>query len=564
MPVGLRREGPAFLGAFASLFGLYWLFGFPIYNNAAWLDPWYYTGLWINYHFLRVAHHSAYYVTRIPWIAPGRIVFAIFSPTTAYLVIHVLVALLTTGCLYLLLRKYLAQGAALAGVLAAALDPLAYHASYRDYVVSGEIAFVIAAMYFGLAARGGMRPRLAMAGAGFFIAAAFSTHFFSALFCALLIAPYLFLFRPSRTELLRDLGAVAAGAFVLFAGCTVYSLADGGPFVYLGPALKTTADLSLGQYHRNGFSWMLAEPRLLAPIFLLVVLGALLVGAYREGERHLPPVRFGSAIWLYSALVWLVVTAWELRGGIIYENVDYTEPFVLTTVVPCLAAIIGLAARRVERRLSWTTVPLVVGAAAAATPLAVYRFNWMSLAGRRGTLASLVLMAIGLLLVAALLRRKGGVALAAAVLVAVTLATSYAVSVSKLTLSAMAYDSRMNRLDTNVFHISIDFVRWMRSSNLQTNDMVGWYDLKTMPWGNAVASMYFFGWWLQGTNMPRIDANFRHQWAIRKPGEIVLMCARPDCEGAEAALRRHGYPARAVAQHTFTSGSTRMWVRVLR
>jgi hypothetical protein len=562
-------EAAAFGGLFVSLFGLYWLLGFPIYNDAAWLDPWYYTGLWINYDFLRPAYHGAYYVTRIPWIAPGRVVFALLPPTAAYLVIHIIFALLAAFCLYFLFRRFLGVTPALAGIVGAGLNPLVYHALYRDYVVAGELTFLFASMYFGLAARAGRRPALAMGAAGFFVASAFSTHFFSSIFSATLVVPYVLLFRPTWRVVRRDLAAFLAGAGALFVLCTVYSVAQGGPLFYLGPALHTTGDLSLSQYHLGGVSWMLSEPRLLVPPFLVIVAALLLVRSRRRGTFPALASRFSVAIVAYGAAVWAIVTAWEFVGGIVYENIDYTEPFLAVCFVPlfavCMALVLdelGVASRR-----STLIAAGIILAFAFLPVFLIYRLDWTDITARRGAVATVLLMLVAVLALigARALPRATRKVAAFGGLALLVLASSYPVAASNLTLSAMNYDASTNRRNTDVFHVSVAWVRWMRSAGLQHNDMVTWYDVKTTPWGNAIASMYFLGWSLQGTNMPVIDAHFRQQWSIRNhPSEIVLLCSSPRCEGAQEVLRRGGYPAVVVAQKLFARGMIRLWVKVLR
>ncbi len=567
-----RRVGAEIGGllvAAAAFIAFYWYAGFPIYNNATWLDPWYYTGLFVNFHFLHSTFSTAYYVTRLPWLIPGRAIFAIFSPTPAYLVLHLVTGVAAVAAIYLLVRRYLGRLPAFASAAAVASSPLAYHALYRDYVNAGELTYFYIGMFFGLGARAGRRPRVAMAGAGFFLTAAFATHFLSAMFTAGLVVPYFLLFRPNRPSLIRDAVAFVVGSVALLFGCAVYSVAVGGRFDFLHAALGATGQLNLAGYKRHGVSWVLAEPWILVPVFVVVVLVVLLVRG--RADTTSSARAFAWAIGAYTVVMSVAVVVWEVfLGGVLFEWVDYFELFFSIAVLPAIGIAAGLLIRWGQKRsLRGTGAVATVGLVAGfvVPVLAIFRFGWTWRVYRPAFVPSVILLALTVLAVAASAfvgRQKLYRSVAA-----VICSTAFGLSVAYPVAASMDVDSNVNlarsnnRIDTGTFKVGIAWVRWMESQGLQDTHMDTWYDQRTSPNFPGLASFYFYGFVLLDANMPNVTPEFRAMWKKRDPKEVVLLCKSADCEGAEGALVRAGYAVHLRAARLFTSGPVHLWVRVL-
>ncbi|MGZ4357345.1 MAG: glycosyltransferase family 39 protein [Gaiellaceae bacterium] len=560
----------ALIAAGAAFVAYYWFVGFPIYNNATWLDPWYYTGLFVNFHFLHGTFTSAYYPTRLPWLIPGRAIFAVFPPTAAYLVLHIVAGATAVGSVYLLVRRFLGRAAGFVAAALVASSPLAYHALYRDYVNAGELTYMYVGMYLALGARAGRRPRLAMAGAGFFLSAAVATHFLSAVFIAGLVVPYAILFRPkATTTLLRDAACFIGGCAGLFMACGVYSVASGGPFNFLAPALASAGQLNLSGYRRHGVSWVLSDPWMLVPASAVATIVVLLAkrGAVPDSQMR----AFAWAIAAYAALMSVAMVVWEVLGGmVIFEWLDYFELFFSVAVIPALAVaaglIIGIGERRGLRGTGWFAA-LGVIVALVVPPLAIFRLDWTSFTGRAAFVPSAILIGATVLLAAfATFTQRSKLQRSVAAVVAATcvgLAAAYPVTASTDVMSNMNYSRTLNQTDSGVFRAGIDWVRWMESNGFQTPQMATWYDGKTSPEFAGVASLYFYGWILLDTQMPKITTQFRALWTQRKPTEVVLLCSSASCEGAQATLAQAGYAVRLRAARLFSSGPVRLWVRVL-
>jgi hypothetical protein len=556
-------EAAALAAGVVAVLGYYFAAGFPIYNNATWLDPWYYTALFFNFRFLYTSYTGAYYSSRLPWLIPGRVINAVFSPTAAYFILHIVYGVLATAALYLLIRRLLGRAPAVVTAAAAVTSPVYYHALYRDYVNTGVLTYLLVGAWAGLAARGGRRPVAAMAACGFFLVAAVTTHFYAGLLAAALVVPYAILFRPTLSELARDgLGFIAGGA-LLFGICGFYAKSFGRSFNFIHPQIVATGYFHSANFKRPGVAWMASEPRVLLPFFLVVTAVAFLLPLSRGSRITLP--RGVTALTALAAVVYGGVLIWELAGkGIVLEWLDYFELSFALTVLP-LVGVVAWALFEVMGRAvrPWATALAVV--ALAAPPFVLYRFDWSRYTGRSSMLPSIVLMlaTVGVALaLAAIRRRKWSHVAAVVAAVGVGLGVAYPTAASTDIESNLNASATVNRVDSGIFDVGVQWLRWMQASDLQDQHMVTWYDAASAPTFNGVASLYYWGWILQGTDMPRITPEFRRLWRERDPDQIVLLCSQPTCEGAPAALRRAGYAIKPRASRPFTSGPVRLWVRI--
>jgi hypothetical protein len=215
-------------------------------------------------------------------------------------------------------------------------------------------------------------------------------------------------------------------------------------------------------------------------------------------------------------------------------------------------------------------VPWIVGVAVVSLvlpPFVIYRLDWTSLTGTDSIWPSIGLMLATVALAAAATMRRLGPRRAAVAAIAtacgIGLGIAYPAAASTDISSNLDATATVNRIDSGVFHVGYDWVRWMQREHLQEEHMGTWYDASSARTFNGIASLYYFGWILQGSDMPKITPTFRQLWRARAIDKIVLLCSTPSCENAPAALRRAGYRLRLRARHVFRSGPITLWVRVL-
>src|SRR5919198_1192974 len=90
----------------------------PLYNQFGSLDPWFYTALWTNFHQVYAALAGTYYVSRLPWIAPGLLANLLFEARTAAIVLHVSFFFVGGVLFYILCRRWLGVVPAAIGYVA--------------------------------------------------------------------------------------------------------------------------------------------------------------------------------------------------------------------------------------------------------------------------------------------------------------------------------------------------------------------------------------------------------------------------------------------------------------
>jgi hypothetical protein len=120
-----RLAAVAALGGVLGVAGLsYWWTKAPLYNPSGTIDPWLYTAFFVNFDRVYDVVAMTYYAARLPWIVPGRIVYAVFPLDAAYWVLHGLAFAGGVAALFFLVRRYLGLAAAVVGASTLALSPM--------------------------------------------------------------------------------------------------------------------------------------------------------------------------------------------------------------------------------------------------------------------------------------------------------------------------------------------------------------------------------------------------------------------------------------------------------
>ena len=96
IPLSLAIGGTSF--AVALLFLL--LGPYSNFAPAGYLDPWFYTGYFLHFSYLFQQHGLTYYVSRLPYIVPGLLLFKIAPPVTASVLLNALIMASSLAALY--------------------------------------------------------------------------------------------------------------------------------------------------------------------------------------------------------------------------------------------------------------------------------------------------------------------------------------------------------------------------------------------------------------------------------------------------------------------------------
>lgn len=332
-----RRAGKS-AAALAAVFGtvaLWLAYGpFSIYSPIGTLDPWFYTGYFTNFSYLLLHRGFSYYVSRLPWIIPGRFVYSIASPEFATLLLCAAIVTASGLSLYWVVRWHYGHLPAVVAALALITNTYFMSAASWQYPDGAAIAYAMVALAFYL------RPHGNAGWNGFLAAAALTlsgfTHMAGApMILALLVIPLL-RWRQSPKELLRQ-GLCALAGVVL---TTLLLMAVSKAVLGDARIFKPQFDfwISIVQHPNylpdmwgTGPGFLKTAVRLFTPAFLLVF-GPVLLKAVRKPNAIAWPCYFAFlTCCLLFALQEFVMHRVSLR-------VPFVSSYVLVLVF-CFAGV---------------------------------------------------------------------------------------------------------------------------------------------------------------------------------------------------------------------------------
>jgi hypothetical protein len=536
-----------------------------IYTEPWTIDPWLYTALMTNFDFSYHWFGGTYYAARLPQIIPGLSLNYFLTPTQAYVVLHLVFFLAGGAFLYLLVRNLFGLRIALFLYPALLTNAVYVNAHTWDYFDGFVITYLSAGLYFLVSAIGGtsrVRPALA----GFFLAAAATTNLFS----TLLVGGAIVVYAYGRTtvdgrlavrRITRDAVWFWVGGVVLLAACGWFASAHGGRFLYFRTSIEALNDFSTAQWKLPSYAWMLAEPRLLVPLFV----AAATVIAWR-GWRSSDRTAVGLALTAVAVGIFAVLVLWEFGFSGTFLQLDYYFSTVYPFFFVALAtAVYGLLAWVSSTRQLPLAALSALGLFAGAAPLvAIYGFNGDDLWGRKGAAITLVLM--GAALVAAIVLRfvsSRRISFVVAPLAA-------ALAIASVNYGSAANATTYRNLETRnsaladadeTFAIGQQLVQFMRRGGLQDSLPGFWYDASADPALTGLQSLYYWQYTYLNLQMPVIDESFRQRMEQLRPKHVILLCTEPTCRSGAAAMRRVGYRIRREAAARLHSGSKSVWVR---
>jgi len=271
---------------------LWMAFGpFVIYPPSGHIDPWFYTGYFTNFHYL-VSHLGfTYYVSRLPWILPGRLAFFIASPQVASLLLCSGILAVSAVSLYWIVRWYYGRAPAALAAVVLATNPYFMSAAVWHYPDGPTIAYGMAGLALYLRPTGSRRWNSFWAAAMLVLAGA-TNMAGGPMILAILVFP-LWRCRHSLKEFLKEAVCSAAGAVL-----AAYVLSRLSRSLFQDPhfllpqmnqtryAIDTPGYLS-GMWG-SGSGFLLNAERLFTPAFLLVFGLVLLVAIRRPAAVAWP------------------------------------------------------------------------------------------------------------------------------------------------------------------------------------------------------------------------------------------------------------------------------------
>ena len=555
----------ALCGVFAVAALAYWWTRAPLYNPSGTIDPWLYTALFMNFDQFYEHFGTSYYASRLPWIVPGRIFYGVFPVDAAYSRHHGLAYVRAVRALFVLVRRYLGLAAAVVGAATLALSPMYWNAQYWDYVDGVTLTYLLAGLCFGLPLATGRLRTASLAVAGVFFAAAVTTNLFAGLVATIYPIAYFFVQTPMAVRervvaAAKDLAALVVGAAGLVVVLGIYARAYDGPFLYWRVQFDLIRSGALQLQKLPGHEWIRGEPRLLAPVFLIIATAPLLVLG-----RRMPQFRFAAASFFALAFLTAVLYPWQFLGSGNALELTYYFSYFSIPIALTMASLAALAVSLVRPHLS-----LGAGVAAAATIAAlaslalIFRNERAGWTGSTGMKISVAVMVVAVLLLAGfLVARRARIAAAAALAVvgAVAFACQFAINSSSGTFVS-SYSASQNG---NLYHAAFDEVAFVKRSSRPGDSLPAfWYAAEGRPDLISVQSMYYWGWTAIAMELPTVTEELRGRLASWNPRTMVMLCETRDCGGGTAALKRAGFPYREENAELISHGDIRFWTVFLR
>jgi hypothetical protein len=562
-------EGAALALATLACIGMYIATDAPLYNPVGTIDPWLYTALWTN--FDQIYHHfvGTYYVSRLPWIAPGYALNLLFDQRTAYFIIHIAFFVAGAILFYIVCRRWFGVIAALTAYVGLVGNQMYFNEHRWDYETGGALTFVIASIAFALPKTSSSRRRsISLALAGFFGAAAATTLIVDSVYL-LVGLPVLYLAalpewdRRSRlSRVALDLVSFAAGSLLLVVVGGIFAKWHDGEFLFFMPQLRAVFSTNSEGFQQPVGDWFPRDPYFFFPIFVvLLALMVLLVGRPTSGSTR----RLLAAATTWTGIVFGGMSLWEFGGtGFLFEYSYYFSAFLVPTLFTLAAVVAAMLEPRAGREPCAPAVVVLSAVVVLGTGVWIYRSDSPDRIANDvvhgAYLTVLVAMVLALVLVA-LWSALRIAALAAIALALAFFGVTYAADASYGTWTFAHSDRRTGAL----YDIGSKMTNYLQQNGFEDETPFFWYD-SSYDGGLYVSlqSLYFFGYTYVGINLPKTGQEFRARMGLYRPTKLVLLCSEARCSNAPSALARAGYPTMLVRRRLFIEEPVHVWVEIRR
>jgi len=338
---------------------------FAIFAPLGYIDPWYYPGYFRDFSYLLLHRGFTYYVSRLPWIVPGRIAFSILNPELASLLLCACIVTVSAFCLYSMVRWYYGRTPAILAALALITNAYFMGAAGWPYPDGAAIAYAMVALALNL------RPQGSRGWNGFWAAAALTLSACTNLAAGPMIASVLVVpiwrWRHSRKELLRQALCAVAGVAITTLVLSVVSkrmLGDARVFQPQFDMMMYTVRHPgyLSGRYGSGPGFLLSSVRVFMPVFLLALGPALLTLG-----RKLSPIARPAYLALLTCFSLYMFQ--ELALGRPSLRVHYVSSYIMVVVAGFAGVVVGELWNSVKTsRMSETAAALSLGAVAVVVP----------------------------------------------------------------------------------------------------------------------------------------------------------------------------------------------------
>ena len=317
---------------------LWMAFGpFAVYPPKGYIDPWFYTGYFSNFTYLLSRGGITYYVSRLPWILPGRLAFGIAGAQAGSLLLSAGVVTLGAVSLYWIVRWHYGGVPAALAAIAWCTNPYVMASACWQYPDGPVLAYAMAGLALYLRPTGNRRWNSFWAAALLVVAGA--TNMSGGLMILSILAVPLWRSLRSWKEFLKETACSVAGAGAAAWVLSRISQAVLGSPHFLQPQINQT----LYAMHTPGYlagmwgtgpGFLVGAVRLFPPVFLLVFGPALLI-AVRKPAAAAWPVYLSLCI----CLALYAVEEFAMHG--VALRVHYHSSYMMVVVMAFAGVAMG-------------------------------------------------------------------------------------------------------------------------------------------------------------------------------------------------------------------------------
>lgn len=312
-PAGGRRERARHVALLAVIPWLELFFNPNLFitpGGNGYIDPWLYTGFFVDLPGLMARFPGTYYGSRLSWLLPGHLAHVVFPPLAANYVLHLSFFYALIAGTYLLVGSAVNRRVGFLVALVVAWNPIVLTALSWDYVDGAGIVFVtLTLLCIEQAIHAGRGRMLWAAAAGAGLTCMVSSNLF-----LLIYWPLCGLFAVLRTGRDRwgDLPLIAIAA-AIGAACALlaFGFANtrlGGGWLFLAPQIREGRSLAAAPnpWKLPGYSWLGHATWLVLPLTASV--GAML-SVWPRFRPGIPFARAMQVMLLAGAALWIAVHA---------------------------------------------------------------------------------------------------------------------------------------------------------------------------------------------------------------------------------------------------------------
>ncbi len=325
------------MGCLAAAFLFLLLGPYSNFGPTGYLDPWFYTGYFMHFSYLVKTAGATYYVSRLPWIIPGLIVFQIATPAAATVILNALILTVCSVSLYFIVLWRYGKWPAILACVALATNPYFIYSVAWDYPDGPAVAYAFVALVFFLRPREGRLPNSFLG--GMFLAFSGYTNLAGLpVLVSMMVIP-LWRHRHSLKALAIDVFRVFCGGVATTLLLAPFPKGLLGFYSFFRPQLDQIQYVRshpgyLERMWGTGYAWLPSAYRL-APALLMLLLGALLLIVRRKRSDAFVPCYF------FLAANSILFAIFEFGFHNVGLRVPYGSTFMLTPVLGFAGLLIG-------------------------------------------------------------------------------------------------------------------------------------------------------------------------------------------------------------------------------